>query len=769
MVAPFIAPLKGWIKQQNKLDKHRMMSTDYTMPVTAGATDTEEVEVDLDDTTADEALVPETEVNDGSFANLVAQLKRGHRPSDALPEVSAEQQDDPAEALKNLLGVRDASEAEAAARLHNPPVNPLLAMFQQGNSSFPRTPLHQFMSPQVQPHSPHGQHHPRPPQFDPRPPPPLFPFSPHHLPFHGFQQPHIAPQHINVMPVHVPQQHFMSPPPHQPTPVFPNHASNPQHAFSQQLPQSYQHAGHAPLSQPQFSGVHGPAVPPPTRSQPELTAHRLGLLNAFKAHEQPTPSQLQSQSQPVEAAQSAPRMQGLPTQNRGFESLVSPAGLVDTTPTVPSPPPFQSRPPSTSFQPAQPKPQSAQQAALLNIFRTTPVPAITPPLPKELEPAELSALPMTPGDLNVKPSPQQTSSPKPNPELLALFGQQSTKPELTSATVLGPVNVPDFHTVKKNVHMDANGYSRGTSPAPRKITEQRMSIPQQTLGQESTMKPSPINLPHGSRTGSPRTIPNGPAPPATFKPQILKRPQQKPSPVPALGNAPNPLLALLGSQSSPVQAPISPMRSPVVPAAQPSFDRRESAATDQKAKLLSMFQQPSRLIESPVQPSTSFVPPSGQAQPSPSFSTLRAKSPLPGSPVVLARSPQPPTPRPIFSGIVSPVSPLLAQASQQNSPADLASRSRISSIGEVMPPHIVIPELSSVPAAPLTAIQTRNGYVNGGAEVGPSASKLTGMNDSLGSLVQGREKASSDEKSPTAEKDKSFLLSYLNNYAKGTR
>ena len=149
--------------------------------------------------------------------------------------------------------------------------------------------------------------------------------------------------------------------------------------------------------------------------------------------------------------------------------------------------------------------------------------------------------------------------------------------------------------------------------------------------------------------------------------------------------------------------------SPAVLAAQPAtFDRRESTASDQRNALLGLFNKP---------------PP----QPAHRAPMQQAHSPLPFN-----RTPNPPTPKAAMSGLVSPVSPL-QQGSRSGTPADLASRSRISSIGE--------------PVSGQPRLQGDQGQsAAGGAQLG--------------------EAATSGAKSPV---DKTFLLGFLEDVARRGR
>ncbi|KAJ4362498.1 mRNA-decapping enzyme subunit 2 [Neocucurbitaria cava] len=511
MVAPFLGPLRSWIKQQHKLDRQRARNSAHLAPPPA-ITDDEDLQPDIYGTTADEAPPVAGAQSSDSFANLVAQLGRNHRPSDTLPEVSiqaqVQQPVDPAAELKRLLSVGiDMSsppvEAPGAPTPSQPQANPLLALFRQGNSqpegprmSLPQTPFEQVMSPPEQPQSPHGQHHPRPPQSYNMPPPP-FPYPPHpqDLPIRGL------PQLFNGGPSHMSPQYI----PPQPQPP------NMQQAFDQRNPQVL-----AQQTSSQFTGGQGrPAIPPASNlPAPKLTAHALGLLNSFKVNDQkpaPTPSSTNTaQPQAQRNPQITPRIQH-PVPQHHPHDLVSPRGSY-----APSPPQYQSPPVNSNFQPEQPKPRTTHQDSLLTLFRATP-PIASP------EPAELSAHPLTPGYGFAQPA--ATSSRVPNPSLLESFGTFSTKTDMTSATVSGPVNAPDFDTMKKNSHHHLSGSSRGPSPST-----QMPFMPQQILKREQPNRASqsPSNLPQAVQNGNLNTdakTSHQEQPP--FKPQILKRPQQQ--------------------------------------------------------------------------------------------------------------------------------------------------------------------------------------------------------------------------------------------------
>ncbi|ORY17077.1 hypothetical protein BCR34DRAFT_597167 [Clohesyomyces aquaticus] len=784
MVAPFLGPLKAWIKQQRKLDNQRLKSGPHLAPrVLSGETDLEEAEVEdhaRGEMTADEATRPQLEPQDPNFADLVAQLGRGHRSSDALPEVSTAPRPppmlDPAAELKRLLSVGGAGvhqqtpvvEAPGTVQHKHQQPNPLLAMLQGSKPESamppPRTPFDQITSPPAQPHSPHGQHHPRQfqPHLDHMPPPPPFQFPiQQNLPYRGPQHPQMPSHHPNNPSTHIPRQ-FYPPPPRHPNPVFPTHAPNIQEAFSQQAPRPYQRTGDPQFAQPpQFPGVHGPAIPPASKLPlPKLTAHALGLLNAFKSQERPIPPPQQALSHPSQASQSTPRMHPVPVIHHAPEPFSPPQEPVSANLYAPSPPPFRSPPPSANFQTAQPKPRSAHQDNLLNLFRSPSVPATTPPPPKlEAPPVELSAHP-TPGVVRLQPASHDAAPPRPDlsikSNLLDAFGQRPRKPSLTSATISGPLNAPDFETVKKSTQMhDANGHghsmhSRRASPAGRGIGEQKMFIPTQILRRESKSPRNRVSsqeMAQANIAKSPKPISDAPTPHMTsFKPQILRRPQQNPSPVPGPGPLPNAGFGTMSIDVSPQVAPAVPVRFPTAQVAQGSstFDRRDTLPAEQKTALLSLFGKPAQHAthKPPTLPSVS-----------PRTAHIPTKSPtLPA---------HPPTPKTQMSGVISPVSPLPEKASQQNSPKDLASRSRISSIGDSIPPHIIIPQ--NIPTS--HPVGPKNGLGSAGVEEGyVGAGPASGMKGPLDNAKKAM--ASEGGKSPV---DKSFLLGFLEDVARRGR
>ena len=723
MVAPFLGPLKSWIKQQHKFDRQKTRSSAYLVPPVA-ITDDEDHQSELYETTANEAAPVAKSHSPDNFADMVARLGRHHRPSDTLPELSMQPQTetetqhpvDPAAELKRLLsvGVGIQSPPVEAPNMPAPnqtQANTLLALFQQGNShvqgpqvSVPQTPFDQIMPPPIQPRSPHGQHRPRPPHIGSMDPPPPFAFPPHpqDLPIRGLTQ------YYNGMPTQIPPQ-FMQPQSLQ----MGNLQTNPPN-MQQAFDQRNQRPPFQLPADSHFTGAQGrPAIPPASNlPAPKLTAHTLGLLNTFKVndanHKPGSSSTTTVQAQTQQSSQTTPRMQHPLPQHRPHD-LASPQGLY-----APSPPQFRSPPVHSNFQPEQPKPRTTHQDSLLNLFSATPPVATS-------EPAELSAHPRTPGYVSAQPVAK--SSRHLDPALLEAFGTLPKISGITSATVSGPVNAPDFDTMKKNKQQPVSASSRGSSPAT-----QMPFMPQQILkrGQTTSVPRSPLDVTSAVQNSTSQIPADMVSPPEiAFQPQVLKRPQQQQNATPAPATNPTAhaqgLLSMFKASSPKPAQLILPVRSPAPPVIQSSTDRRESIPNEQKSALLALF----------------------GSKPSP--------APQPShSPIPQTHSPLPPTPKTRMSGVISPVSPLPTNGSPAASPAHVASRSRISSIGDSAAQTVTIPPTSH-PVGMALGDEGAKGGVNVNVNEG-------------GLSAQG--KVGADGKSPV---DKTFLLGFLEDVARRGR
>ena len=205
MVAPFIRPLRQWIKQQKKLDQqggrgaHRMAIAEES-----------EVEVlqPSNQMVYDDGMIttdPEGD-DDGHFQRLLSGL-HGAQQSAPQPVIQSEAAStaDLSAQLKAMLSV-GGPVAPPVPPQQQPQSNPLMSMLMgephtQHGQLPPHTPMDQITRAPPQAHTPH-HHHPRPPPYSEMPPPPQFPISPPHAQ-HG--PPH--PQFHNAPPPHWQETH----------------------------------------------------------------------------------------------------------------------------------------------------------------------------------------------------------------------------------------------------------------------------------------------------------------------------------------------------------------------------------------------------------------------------------------------------------------------------------------------------------------------------------------------------------------------------------
>ncbi|KAK0640073.1 mRNA decapping complex subunit 2 [Lasiodiplodia hormozganensis] len=619
MVAPFLGPLKNWIKQQNKLAR-RSQAAQAAGALTAG-------EETAADESAVEGIAQHRVSPDTHLESLIAGLRQSKVEPDTtnLPEVTTapEPTPDPASALKRLLSISGQGGMPPPPPASASP-NPLLALLQGGqaqpipmpdSSSIPITPYEQISSNPSQPETPHHPP-PRAPQFSNMAPPPHFPYSPAHQAPH----PHMAmPQPgngyfggaMNMPPPPVPN---MRPPLQQNVATWhPQPPSYPQQDFPQQgfqpqpgaPPRPYQRTGDPFAHGTPTSAPVAPAIPPPSKlPAPKLNAHTLSLLNAFKgeqpAAQQPSPqpalkpftaaSEIYNSNRPHHQQSSA----AIPELSQGRPNEMAPdSNYID------------GQPPPVAF---ANKPRSAQADTLLGLFRKPSVSGPVSP-PQEMpaqslvpEPAELSAQ---------SPSIDRQKLAQPSESPAHPVGMTNhNKAGETSATVSGPFNAPDFDQLRKHTKVSQpNGRASPRAQGRPASRPERQATPQFSILSrplpEASVTPSPKHTPSAPiqrrDTNSPRNVLEAPKPFAPhFTPQILRRPQ----------NAMSPTSSRLHS-----------------------FDRRESASSDQKSALLSLFNKP-----------------------------------------------QTHSPKAFTSGIISPVSPLPEKQHGSNGSGD---RSRISSIASV--------------------------------------------------------------------------------------
>lgn len=635
MVAPFLGPLKGWIKQQKKIERR---SAQVSMVEQSAA----DIEADEATESAAEPAPPLAAVSDGHLERLLAGL-RGNKAHSAEAAANPPPVSDAASELKRLLSVNGQGPAAtitstsislSTTTAAVEPENPLLKIL-KGNagpspdvsvsaSMPPATPFDQISATPGEPGTPHHQH-PHPPPFQSMQPPPSFPYSPAHLPQvqhsspqPGGPQPRVPPQGPRLYP-HFGQNQFrnnlpMGPPNQMMAPGagfrppqvnFPNWQQHQRSAFSQphravhpgfqQMPSHAARPYHM-TGDPKFAPVPHqktapPIVPPASRlPAPRANPHGAGHLHEFrgdKADEKPeSDSPAPPAMKPFVAAAEIykrPEEQQSPVPLR-----LAPQGL-ESASAQPNPNEgvIDGQPPPVLI---ATKPRNEQQNALLNLFRKpsqtspTALPHQTLAAPTGSEPAELSA---------VSPSIERQNAVEPVKKNVPRLDAQQTKPkDLTSATVSGPLNTPSFEAVRNKTGKmgHANGRSSPrASPKPRKKQE-KAAPPQFSIltrpRPDVSATPSPKHVP-GPSPGPSQHAQSQPQPcletpmaetQKPFAPQILRRPQ-------------------------------GDVKSSEVRSTGQSFDRRDSMPREQRNNLLALFGKTTALSSSPPQVHSGLVSP----------------------------------------------------------------------------------------------------------------------------------------------------------------
>ncbi|KAK7530864.1 uncharacterized protein J3D65DRAFT_560475, partial [Phyllosticta citribraziliensis] len=606
MVAPFLGPLKGWIKQQRKNERR---SAQVSMVEQSAA----DIEADEATESAAEPVPPLPAVPDGHLERLLAGLRGNKAQSEAAnsAEVAASPQpvSDAASELKRLLSVNGQGPAAtitstsmslSTATATVEPENPLLKIL-KGNagpssgvsasaSMPPATPFDQITATPGEPGTPHHQH-PRPPPFQSMQPPPSFPYSPAHLPHVQHSSPHPGgPQHR--MPPQGPRFQQM-----------PSHAARPYHMTGDPKFAPVPHQTTAP-----------PIVPPASKlPAPRANPQGAGLLHEFrsdKADEKPeSHSPVPPTMKPFTAAAEIykrPEEQQSPLPLR-----LAPQGL-ESASAQPKPNEgiIDGQPPPVLI---ATKPRNEQQNALLSLFRKpsqtspTALPQQTLAPPTGSEPAELSA---------VSPSIERQNAAEPiQKNVPHLDVQQTRQGDLTSATVSGPLNTPSFEAVRnKNGKMGrANGRSSPrASPKPRKKQE-KAAPPQFSI----LTRPRP----DVSATPSPKHVP-GPSP----GPSQQAQSQPQPTLETPKAEAQKPFAPQI------LRRPQADAKSSEVRSTRQSFDRRDSMPSDQRNNLLSLFGKTAASNSSPPQVHSGLVSPVSpfpEKQGNPGSGQQRPVSPFP--------------------------------------------------------------------------------------------------------------------------------------------
>ncbi|KAJ5997448.1 hypothetical protein N7499_006156 [Penicillium canescens] len=573
MVAPFLHPLKKWIAQQKKIGAKAQAGTKQNAQAEGY-----------------------TSMDENGHTNGTPGLSLAEMAiSNDLPEVASAE--DASFHLKRLLKIGAApAQVEAAGfePVQTPAVDPsksnaLLALLKGGSQA----PRNDAMPPS-------NGAHPHLPPADQRPHmgPNFFPGFPQQQPNMGpspFVQQTSAPFHTHPS-QHNTQPHLSRgnafpamPQPGYPDPhavsQFPQPASLPLHQHqTQQLPTRDIHPpSHMPApfqrtGDPQFSESaqpsqsQGPVVPPASKlPPPKLTSHSLALLNVFKDEASKTPKGPGAATVAVSAHTSS-----------------------------------------------HVRKTSQHQDSLLNLLKgPRPVSAA--------EPVELLGNPVIPSagprDKQILQRPQYQNSHLTHPAIGPSKGQAGAGQ--TSATVSGPLNMPQFEAIPKSTHKKLNDGPNRKNHANRR--EQPQS---QQLSSPITILPRPQSAKReASSSGPVAQAPQVPHPPQAtpieapepikaFQPQILRR-SDKTGYESLMAAAPQPPAERKSSL-----ADVLTNAQGLAP--QGKFDRRPSQTAEQKEALLSLFSK-------------------APAPPSPvSLSQLESRA-------VSGRQPG-------FSGLVSPIS-----------------------------------------------------------------------------------------------------------------
>lgn len=839
MVAPFIRQLKNWIKEQKRLDKqNNRPAPRKTVVLEEDTTEAEEEMPYIEAPSVDEVPIGFNNIEDpGHFSRLLSGLagnsQRDIVESVNLPEVSTAQAstEDLAAELKRMLSVGGPVQAPVSQPLPQPipqekeaMANPLLNMLrgpqQPPQPGFvpPHTPADQILSTAQEAHTPH-HHHPRAPQFQSMAPPPNFGFhsghgqpllqqQPHHpqgprpfpqqqFPFgHGFSQ-HGPPQ--PRPPMHVPQS-------------FPTHGNPASQRMAPpampQAPRPYQQTGDAQFAPSYPQSGQNNAIPAASRlPPPKLTSHALNLLSVFKS---PAP-------------QAAHPIHPIHMNRPSASGLEIPEAKPAVPPTQETPVEFSS---PELAQPQAQKPRNQHQDTLLNLFRASSTPAaqqdhVAPPPQQKKEPVELSAqssphvghMRKTSGNQHPVQEAQQAQQVHHKLSMRRLPNLDTTSPQnvkhspgLTSATVSGPLNAPDFATVRKNQKPAelGTGASPNTEVSPPQqqvfhpTTILSRAAPRQQQHQHHRMAPPPPSQtpPVPVHTVNGKTAMEAPRP---FHPlSILKRQEEgmpgenKPKPPPPMLPSAVPLLPK--SQMVP-PPPMLPGAVPLVPKNQTgppppyyqqkhsahqrgnSFDRRDNAPADQKQTLLGLFTtKPKSISTTPTAglsqarfPASTYIPPHNEQKqqllnlfgPSnPTVSGIAQNHAHVGN---IGSAPVSAFPG-NASGVNSPVSPLPAHVAPVRSDS-------YNSAPTSAPNSVPLPNHSA--GSGVSAVRG----VFGGYGEGDSRSRISSITSIPGgeqgrlsrkgtATLAGNLEGGSGTQSPITPKDKNFLLDYLMDVAK---
>ena len=631
MVAPFLPQLKKWISAQRKLDKTRQTSISAPVPVIIG----EELGTDLDHDVEEEAVPPTI---NGDIHKLLESLRQSAQPEKktdlAKDDIPTDSGKDMAAQLKSFLGVpanpSNGCERVEASQASEPVINSkadgILAFLQSKvaqSEQVPETPMEQVIDRPTLPSSPPHIHH-QPQRFSSMPPPPIFPS----------QDSLLTAEAENAQLPQAPQVRT-NPPPQHPAQLVPRLRSNkppPRAHFNQQARAPYQRTGDPQFAHyAQLPSNNPPSIPPASKlPPPKLTAQSSALLDLFKHGPSENAAVIKSDTRSrsnivykdVEKNSTMDRPQisqdVIDSPSRDKERQASRPTNMFVPPQVL--PRIQLGPTTDA-----PKPTVSQHDKLLNLFRTSSstAPESAKPEMPQLQlpstPIELSALPVTPGHsreasaVNEPLKQQGSQSAQNGPAKLDRDPRQtpaSLQSPPVSATINGPLNIPQFEMVAKASKEAKHATHKERSPQRQKRSPITiLARPASSHGQSAApVQPNPAPVPKQQKYPAPKIhtlvtpvkkppptpdLKGHEAPPKAFQPQILRRP------------------AHLDDFNEP--SPIQPLPSP-----KHNFftNSHPTQPADQKKSLLSLFTKPSPAVSPPSAPApASAIDPSALISP----------------------------------------------------------------------------------------------------------------------------------------------------------
>lgn len=524
MVAPFMHPLKKWIAHQKKIDAKRQVGNRSAELMDEAA----QIASNITPVQAPVEMAAPSDLPEVAFSgDATAHLKRLLNINDVIPapdQFPAQPPQGPTADLKSnalLQLLRSGSSEEPAMQ----------ALRNEQTASPPAAPeaLSQRFPPNVFPDLP--RQYAEQSASLPQTLPPLFP---------GILPPHLQHTQRSLDQQFPTTTHAGPSTGYQGTPPFsakqpPVPPFREEHLRTVPPPQRPAAAPYQQTGDPQFSHpgqppqIQGAAVPPASQlPPPKLTSHSLALLSVFKDETPKTPK-------------------------------TSSATVV----------------PGAGQKTVQGRKPSQHQDQLLNLLRGSPAPATSAPAPAELA---ADSTPPTRKQILQRPRVDSNTTNQRSPKA----GKGLNSEGQTSATVSGPLNMPQFERIAKpparkmqnGTNLKANKDRQPqTQPLASPVTI--LARPQSAKRDQSSTPPPGSRTPSQSRTNKAKqTEPQKP-----FQPQILRRPERSGSEI----DIPLRPKAVAESDQRDAGSLTKEMETPVY------ADRRPSQTAAQREALLSLF------------------------------------------------------------------------------------------------------------------------------------------------------------------------------------